>query len=406
MSRLQTTNSSGRDRELLHADGLVLSEQSAASIVYPLADALGSVRAISDPAGAVTGTAAFDAFGATTAQTGATSRFGFIGEMSDAAGIYLRARTLDPATGLFLSTDPVRPGASGVVGYNQYSYVGNNPTTSTDPTGMLLAEGALLQGQAVRTAPPAIAVGVGIRLILVRMALLLLAAGTVCLLVCDVFYPRSCRRPPSPGPNVDVDELLGARRAPSAAARTACSGIIGKRSARLTSNTWCCRHHRPHVGDLWSGRRVPMLLHQIGGPPPSRLRCPIPTIVSAVSSRVWSDPSAGPPGSRRGPGELAHWSVDRAVSSRRARPGPRCAEEPYYATAPAGRALTSPGLPSVPAGRREPSSRRFFDDADPEGCAGAPCSPSPAGDATTGMPRGGGRSPDGSETLMRRAGHI
>ncbi len=29
----------------------------------------------------------------------------------------------------------MRPGAAGVVGYNQYSYVGNNPTSLTDPTG-------------------------------------------------------------------------------------------------------------------------------------------------------------------------------------------------------------------------------------------------------------------------------
>jgi hypothetical protein len=34
-----------------------------------------------------------------------------------------------------LSVDPVRPGGTGAVGYNQYTYVGNNPTTWTDPTG-------------------------------------------------------------------------------------------------------------------------------------------------------------------------------------------------------------------------------------------------------------------------------
>jgi hypothetical protein len=48
---------------------------------------------------------------------------------------------------MFLSTDPVRPGASGVVGYNQYSYVGNNPTTWTDPSGRfsMVETGVLLR---------------------------------------------------------------------------------------------------------------------------------------------------------------------------------------------------------------------------------------------------------------------
>ncbi len=124
-------------RSYLHAGGNVLAEKSASSVAYPLADALGSVRAITDATGAVTGTASFDAFGATTTQTGATSIFGFTGEMSDPAGIYLRARTLDPTSGIFLQTDPIRPGAAGVVGYNQYSYVGNNPSTLTDPTGLM-----------------------------------------------------------------------------------------------------------------------------------------------------------------------------------------------------------------------------------------------------------------------------
>ncbi len=62
--------------------------------------------------------------------------FGFTGEQSDPTGLqYLRARYLDPTAGTFLSVDPVTPGAGGVVGYNPYTYVGNNPTTWTDPSG-------------------------------------------------------------------------------------------------------------------------------------------------------------------------------------------------------------------------------------------------------------------------------
>ena len=122
-------------RTYLQENNQLLSEQSASSIVYPLADAIGSIRTVSDATGTAVGTARFDVFGATTAQTGVGSAFGFAGEPADIAGVFLRARTLDPVSGVFLSVDPMRPGAPGVVGYNPYSYGGNNPTTFTDPTG-------------------------------------------------------------------------------------------------------------------------------------------------------------------------------------------------------------------------------------------------------------------------------
>jgi RHS repeat-associated protein len=53
--------------------------------------------------------------------------------------IHLQARVLDTATGQFLSPDTLRPGAPGVVGYNEYTYVANNPTTWIDPTGHITA---------------------------------------------------------------------------------------------------------------------------------------------------------------------------------------------------------------------------------------------------------------------------
>lgn len=75
-------------------------------------------------------------------QSGEVGRVGFTGGQQDPNGqVWLHARTYDPTLGRFLSVDPVRPGASGVAGYNPYTYVGNNPTTFTDPTGQVAAVG-------------------------------------------------------------------------------------------------------------------------------------------------------------------------------------------------------------------------------------------------------------------------
>ena len=65
--------------------------------------------------------------------------FGFTGEPADASGLtYLRARSLDPTTGRFLSADTESPNAPGTGGYNLYAYVANNPATWVDPAAMLL----------------------------------------------------------------------------------------------------------------------------------------------------------------------------------------------------------------------------------------------------------------------------
>jgi RHS repeat-associated protein len=119
----------------LHADG-VLSEVGTGGASQLLTDALGSVRGLADGAGSLTGSRSHEAFGAPRSSTGGSSLFGFAGEPADATSlVYLRARSLDPATGRFLSADSVIPNASGTQGYSLYAYVVNNPATWTDPTG-------------------------------------------------------------------------------------------------------------------------------------------------------------------------------------------------------------------------------------------------------------------------------
>jgi RHS repeat-associated protein len=139
-------------RAYLDDDGL-LAQVEGDTAGYPLSDALGSVRAISDGAGTLAGSADYDAFGAVRRQDGAHSIFGFTGELTDPAGlIYLRSRYLDPSIGRFLSQDPVQPGAPGSQGYNPYAYVGNNPTTFIDPSGQVaLVEYSELQSERSRS---------------------------------------------------------------------------------------------------------------------------------------------------------------------------------------------------------------------------------------------------------------
>jgi RHS repeat-associated protein len=140
--------------------GTSLTEQVGHNGVatYPLGDALGSVRQITDAAGANVGNAAYDAFGGLRSQSGASSIFGFTAQQTDPTGLlFLRARYLDPTTGRFLSADSLQPNAPGTQGFNAYSYVAGRPTSATDPTGhSALAEFA---GRLLMTA--AIAAGAG-----------------------------------------------------------------------------------------------------------------------------------------------------------------------------------------------------------------------------------------------------
>ena len=120
--------------------------QIGATTTGLLADGLGSVRHLTDPAGASIGSSGFDVFGEITTQTGTASPFGFTGAQQFDDLVYLNARYLTPDVGRFLSVDPVRPGAPGVTGYNPYTYVNNNPTTWVDPSGAVaLTAEALLR---------------------------------------------------------------------------------------------------------------------------------------------------------------------------------------------------------------------------------------------------------------------
>jgi RHS repeat-associated protein len=94
---------------------------------------LGSTSLLFNGDGGIVGQYEYLPFGELS-QGGGGNPFTFTGREDDQTGLmYYRARYYAPTWGRFISEDPI--GFSG--GVNQYSYAGNNPTTFTDPWGLV-----------------------------------------------------------------------------------------------------------------------------------------------------------------------------------------------------------------------------------------------------------------------------
>lgn len=95
---------------------------------------LGSTISLTNAAGATVQSYAYDAYGQRTGAIPTVENpFRYAGQYTDEkTGFqYLRARYYDPATGQFLSRDPLEDST-----LQPYSYADNNPTNATDPTGL------------------------------------------------------------------------------------------------------------------------------------------------------------------------------------------------------------------------------------------------------------------------------
>ena len=135
----------------VHGNGLVAGFAGSGSW-YVDADAIGSIRSLSDGSGAaLTGGMLYDPYGAQlsggSGLSVAQGRFGFVGEWGveqDETGLmYMRARQYDLLTGRFISSDPI--GTSGGT-LNLYLYGYNYPIGWIDPSGLLSAWGATVGG--------------------------------------------------------------------------------------------------------------------------------------------------------------------------------------------------------------------------------------------------------------------
>ena len=109
---------------------------AAGAVGWYLADLQGSVRQISDNSATILGARTYSAFGAITlASCTGLDRYAYTAREWDATlGLqFSRARLYDPATGRWLSEDPLGLAAGDV---NLFRYVGNAVTTFTDPSGL------------------------------------------------------------------------------------------------------------------------------------------------------------------------------------------------------------------------------------------------------------------------------
>ncbi len=106
---------------------------------YYLADALGSVRQLTDSTGDVVLARAYDPYGnlvESNAYAGVTTAYGYTGEVTDSNGlVYLRARYYNISQARFISKDtwegiPIQP-----ISYNKWLYGYSNPIIYVDRSG-------------------------------------------------------------------------------------------------------------------------------------------------------------------------------------------------------------------------------------------------------------------------------
>jgi RHS repeat-associated protein len=130
--------------------GMLLEQVSSnGTVLYYHQDQLGSTRVLTNATGTTVATYSYDAYGNVTAQTGSvTNPFQYAGQYTDEeSGLqYLRARYYDPATGQFLTRDPLAAQTQ-----EPYGYTGGDPLNASDPRG--LTGGLCLGGNGSEGAP-------------------------------------------------------------------------------------------------------------------------------------------------------------------------------------------------------------------------------------------------------------
>lgn len=145
--------------------GRPLEQITGGTPTYLLGDQQDSTRLLTDNSGTTVGRYSYDAWGNRTSHAGsATTDLQYDGQYTDSESglIYLRARYYDPATGQFMTRDPL-----GAQTHSPYGYAADDPVNAADPTGELswvtvsgIVGVGVVAGGALCTAP--IVVGAGL----------------------------------------------------------------------------------------------------------------------------------------------------------------------------------------------------------------------------------------------------
>jgi RHS repeat-associated protein len=117
----------------------LLSQNEGGALSYYHTDSLGSVRLLTNAAGATTDTYGYSAYGQLLTQSGtSTNPYRFAGEQQDAESslYYLRARYYNPVIGRFLSRDPFAGDEENPLSLHKYLYAHGNPVNLRDPSGL------------------------------------------------------------------------------------------------------------------------------------------------------------------------------------------------------------------------------------------------------------------------------
>jgi RHS repeat-associated protein len=118
--------------------GLGRIAQTDTTTEYFLGDALGSVRQMTDQAGAITFAQTYDPYGVVTQSSGLShTDYGFTGESYSPSTqlTYLRARYYNPADGRFQSRDTWNGNYNRPMSFNKWNYTDGNPINRTDHSG-------------------------------------------------------------------------------------------------------------------------------------------------------------------------------------------------------------------------------------------------------------------------------
>lgn len=138
---LSATTGANTTRYVHDPMGIHSQENPDGSWRWMVKDGLGSVRQMVDSYIDVLTSADFDPYGVVWNSTGSNNTlFGYTGEPMDANGlVHLRARYYNPSPGIFASLDPFEGDIRFPMSLHGYGYSHGNPTTWTDPSGMIIS---------------------------------------------------------------------------------------------------------------------------------------------------------------------------------------------------------------------------------------------------------------------------